>query len=181
MIERAIAICLVLLAVTAVAQEPAKVPASTGATTVKPPVTKATFLVTGLHCPPCTKTVESSLKTVKGIRAATVDWKTKTARIEFDEGQASAQAIAEKIAATPHFMGASMQYSAWLALRSPAIKDASSGQKAEKALAGVKGVKSAKAYPEKQIVAAYFAPKGKVTSAELIKALKDAGIAAEYY
>ena len=30
--------------------------------------TQATYSITGLHCPPCTRTVESSLKKVKGVQ-----------------------------------------------------------------------------------------------------------------
>ncbi len=47
--------------------------------------TKATYSITGLHCPPCTRTVESSLKRVKGVRSAKLDWNSKTAKVEFDE------------------------------------------------------------------------------------------------
>ena len=58
------------------------------------PATKATYSITGLHCPPCAATVEKSLRGVKGIRSAKVDWSTKTARVEFDEQAVSAQQIA---------------------------------------------------------------------------------------
>jgi periplasmic mercuric ion binding protein len=56
--------------------------------------TKATFLVTGLHCPPCTSTVQSSLSRVKGVKSVTVNWNTKNAKIEFDEGVLPAQSLA---------------------------------------------------------------------------------------
>ena len=48
---------------------------------------QATFLINGLHCPPCTATVESSLKHVKGVQSASVNWNTKNARITFDENE----------------------------------------------------------------------------------------------
>ena len=47
--------------------------------------TEATFLITGLHCPPCTKTVEQSLSKANGISSIKVDWKSKNARLVFDE------------------------------------------------------------------------------------------------
>jgi copper chaperone CopZ len=68
--------------------------------------TKATFLMTGLHCPPCTRTVESALTGVKGIRAIKVDWKTKAAVIQFDETVLPAQKVAQLIAATAYDGGA---------------------------------------------------------------------------
>ena len=36
------------------------------ATTV-PTIVKGTFLITGLHCPPCTTTVEKSVKSIKAV------------------------------------------------------------------------------------------------------------------
>src|SRR4051794_26427740 len=47
---------------------------TTSAAETKPQVQKSTFLISGLHCPPCTSTVERSLKGVKGVRSAKVDW-----------------------------------------------------------------------------------------------------------
>ena len=41
---------------------------------------QATYMITGLHCPACTRTVESSLGHVDGIRSVKVDWKTKNAQ-----------------------------------------------------------------------------------------------------
>jgi copper chaperone CopZ len=74
---------------------------------------KATYLVSGLHCPPCTRTLETSLKSLKGVRSAKVDWNTKNAKIEFDETIISAQQLSESIARTPHMMGGNMQYAGW--------------------------------------------------------------------
>ena len=51
---------------------------------------KATYSVTGLHCPPCTRTVESSLMKVKGVKSFKVDWQTKSAKVEFDEKESRA-------------------------------------------------------------------------------------------
>src|SRR4051794_10457540 len=61
---------------------------------------KATFTITGLHCPPCTRTVQSSLAKVPGVKSATVDWKTKSAKVEFDESKTSAQKLAQLVAGT---------------------------------------------------------------------------------
>src|SRR5947199_46538 len=41
--------------------------------------TKATYLISGLHCPPCAKTVEGALLKTKGVRSAHVDWNAKNA------------------------------------------------------------------------------------------------------
>jgi copper chaperone CopZ len=153
----------------------------TETTSPKNPPVKATFAVTGLHCPPCTQTVESSLKALKGVRTAKVDWKTKTAHIEFDQATVSAQSIAQHIATTPHMMGKSMHYEGWLSLRAPAVKDKASGQAAEKALASFKGVKTVKAYPEQHTIAVQFSPKGDLKTGDLQKVLKDAGITSETY
>src|SRR5262245_24957358 len=160
-----------VLVSSAAAQEP-----TTPSPTTEP--AKVTFLMTGLHCPPCTRTVESSLQREKGVKSVKVDWKTKTARVEFDETELTAQAIAQLIASTPHMMGGSLHYAGWLAFKSQDVKDAASGQHAEKTLLTIEGVKSAKAYPDQHLVAAYFAPKGNVTTTELLRTLKAAGIAA---
>ena len=50
-----------------------------------PETVKATFLITGLHCPPCTATVEKSVKSIKGVKSVKVDWATKNAKVEYDE------------------------------------------------------------------------------------------------
>ena len=154
-------------------------PAAPSADEVEP--TTAAFLMTGLHCPPCTKTVESSLAGVKGILAITVDWKSKTAVVEFDETVLPAQGVSQLIAATPHMMGRSMHYGGWLALNVPEVNDEATGRDVEKALGAVEGVKSAKAYPAQRVVAVYFAPEGEVTTQQLIESLKTAGYEAELY
>jgi copper chaperone CopZ len=171
----AIAAVVMTFVAPAIGQEPA--PQSEAA----PESTTATFLMTGLHCPPCTRTVESSLAGVAGILAIKVDWKTKMAVVEFDETVLSAQGISQLIAATPHMMGRSLHYGGWLALRAPEIKDEASGEQAEKALLAVEGVKSAKSYPAQHAVAVYFASKGELTTQQLIEALSNAGFQAENY
>jgi copper chaperone CopZ len=153
----------------------------TEATSPKNTPVKATFAVTGLHCPPCTQTVESSLKALKGVRTAKVDWKTKIAHIEFDQATISAQSVAQHIAATPHMMGKSMHYEGWLSLRAPAVKDKATAQAAERALASVKGVKSAKAYPEQHSIAVQFDARGDLRTGDIVKVLKEAGITADTY
>jgi copper chaperone CopZ len=147
----------------------------------KTDLTTATFLMTGLHCPPCTQTVESSLRGVKGIQSVKVDWKTKAARIEYDETILAAQRVAQLIAATPHMMGGSLHYGGWLTFRAPEIKDEASGKQAEEALIGIEGVKAAKVYPAQHTVAIYFAAKGDLSTRDLIDALKEKGFQAETY
>jgi copper chaperone CopZ len=141
--------------------------------------TKATFLVTGLHCPPCTRTVESSLSQVKGLRSIKVDWKTKNARIEFDEAVLPAQKVAQLIADTPHMMGRNMQYGGWLALKVPSLKDDATAKQVMEVLSKVEGVKQVATYPKQRSVGIAFAAKGDLTSAELIDVLTKAGIKAE--
>ncbi|MCI0335253.1 MAG: cation transporter [Planctomycetes bacterium] len=141
--------------------------------------TKAMFLITGLHCPPCTRTVESSLSDVKGIRSIKVDWRTKNARVEFDEAVLPAQKVAQLIAATPHMMGSNMHYGGWLGLKVPALKDDATVKQVKEVLSKVKGVKQVATYPTKHSVGVAFAAKGDLTSAQLIEALTKAGIKAE--
>lgn len=166
-------VAVIALAPAALAQEPS---ASTESE-AKP--TKATFLVTGLHCPPCTKTVSTSLQRVDGIVAVEVDWKTKSAAIEFDEAVLPAQRIALLVAKTPHMMGGGMHYGAWLLLRSSDIKDDGSGKQVQVALGRVKGIKQVVAYPKQHAVGVLFDPEGELTTQQLIEALKEAGFNAD--
>jgi copper chaperone CopZ len=141
--------------------------------------TKATYLITGLHCPPCTRTVESSLGNVKGIRSIKVDWKTKNARIEFDEAVLPAQKVSHLIAATPHMMGGNMHYGGWLALKVPDLKDDATAKQVKDVLSKVNGVKQVVTYPAQHSVGVAFATKGDLTSAQLIDVLTKAGVKAE--
>jgi copper chaperone CopZ len=143
--------------------------------------TKATFLITGLHCPPCTTTVQNSLARVKGVKAVTVNWDTKNAKVEFDESVLPAQSLAATIDTTPHMMGAGMHYGGWLALKVPAVTDDASGQKAKGALSKVEGVKSVAVYPAQHSAAVLFAGNGKLSSQQLIEALSKEGIEAANY
>jgi copper chaperone CopZ len=172
---------LAFAAVTAtlVAQAFGQQPAPPSA--AKTDLTTATFLMTGLHCPPCTRTVESSLASAQGIGSVKVDWKSKAARIEFDETIQPAQHVARLIAATPHMMGNSLHYGGWLTFRAAEIKDDASGKLAEETLAAMEGVKSAKSYPAQHTVAVYFAAKGELSTRDLIGALKTNGFQAETY
>ena len=137
---------------------------------------KATFLITGLHCPPCTTTVEQSIKSLRGVRSVKVDWKSKNARVEFDEHQIAAQQIAGRIAATPHMMGGDMQYRGALALKVPSIATAGTAEKATQVLTKVKGVSKVYVYNQQQSVGVAFSAGGTVTSKQLIDALATAGI-----
>jgi copper chaperone CopZ len=143
--------------------------------------TKATFLVTGLHCPPCTSTVQSSLSRVKGVKSVTVNWNTKNAKIEFDEGVLPAQSLAAAIEGTPHMMGAGMRYGGWLALKVPSVTDGASGQKAKDALSQVEGVKTVAVYPAQHSLGVLFAGKGTISSQQVIEALAKEGIEATNY
>jgi copper chaperone CopZ len=139
---------------------------------------KQTFVVQGLHCPPCTNTVESVLKRTKGIEAVKVDWNSKNAWITFDETIISAQKVAHTIAATPHMMGRGMHYQASLALKVPDLKDDAAAERAKTALGAVAGVASVYAYPQQQSIVVRFQPTGALTTADLVAALEKAGIEA---
>ncbi len=138
-------------------------------------VVQATYMITGLHCPACTRTVESSLGHVDGIRGVKVDWKTKNARIEFDESILPAQKVARLIADTPHMMGKNMHYDGWLALKVSEIENAESTKPVADALQKLEGVKHVTAYPKQHSVTVQFDSKGQVTDAQLISALAKAG------
>jgi copper chaperone CopZ len=141
-------------------------------------IVKANYVITGLHCPPCTKTVESSLQHAKGIRSIQVDWKTKNAHVEFDEAIVPAQKVARLIADTPHMMGRNMHYRGLLVLKVAEIKDEATAKPVQEALRKVKGVEKVLAYPAQHSVEVQFATKGEVTTMQLIEALKTAGLPA---
>ena len=140
--------------------------------------TKATFLVTGLHCPPCTSTVQNSLARVKGVKSVAVDWNKKNATIEFDEHVLPAQALASAIEGTPHMMGGGMRYAGWLALKVSSITDEASGQKVKAVLSKMDGVKTVAVYPAQHSAAVLFAGVGSMSSQQLIERLAKEGIEA---
>jgi copper chaperone CopZ len=153
---------------------------STAKDAKEPKTTKATFMVTGLHCPPCTKTVEDSLSKAKGIRSIKVDWKTKLAHVDFNEEVLPAQRVAQLLAATPHMMGGDMHYAGWLAIKLPEAKDPAEAKLAKESLSKAEGVKQVTLYPDEQLIGVSFDPKkGKLATKDLISKLKVAGIKAE--
>ena len=141
-------------------------------------VVQATYLITGLHCPPCTTTVEQSLRRTPGIRSVKVDWRTHNARIEFDENAVSAQKVALLVNRTPHMMGGGMRYGGWLSLRVTGVKDEATAKKAKETLAGIKGVTSVVVYPAQEAVGIAFSDSGEITTKQLIQSLADTGLAA---
>lgn len=161
------------------ADEPAAKPDSKAES--KNEVVKSTFLITGLHCPPCTRTVEGSLKSIKGVRSAKVDWNTKNAKVEFDEKVISAQQLSESIARTSHMMGGNMQYGGWLALKVDGVKNEDTAKKVQKILEQVKQVARVSVYPKQDAVGIAFKGEGKMTTQELVQLLKDEGVTATNY
>ena len=143
-----------------------------------PETVKATFLITGLHCPPCTATVEKSVKSIKGVKSVKVDWATKNAKVEYDEKEVAAQQIASRIASTSHMMGGDMQYSGWLSLKVPDVTVEGNAEKAKSALTKIKGISKVAVYPQQKAVGVEFESKGTLTSADLIVALKESGLEA---
>jgi copper chaperone CopZ len=148
------------------------------ATTPEPQIVKATFLITGLHCPPCTSTVEQSIRSVKGVKSVKVDWTTKNAKVEFDEQQIATQQLAGRISATPHMMGGNMKYAGWLALKVPEIAAEGNADKAKAALTKLKEIGTVSVYPQQKSVGVSFSGQGSVTSTQLVDALKAAGLEA---
>ncbi len=140
--------------------------------------TEATFLITGLHCPPCMRTVETSLRRAKGIQSVSIDWKGKHARVVFDEKVLPASRLAGLIAGTPHMMGENMHYGGWLSLRVPAVQDEAGEKAAKETLNNVKGVSRVVAYPARRAVAVQFTRDTSVSSQRLIEALEAAGLEA---
>lgn len=159
----------------------AMVQAQDAAKTEAKKTTLATYVMTGLHCQPCTQVVEKSLSAAPGVKSIKVNWDTKNAKVEFDESKLPAQKVSQLIAATPHMMGASMHYGSWLALKAPDMKDDAAAKKAKETLGKVAGVKAAEAFPAQHVVEVQFASDGKTTTADLIDALAGAGIKAENY
>lgn len=168
-----IAACAVALGVAfhspVCSDEPAKAP------------TKATFLITGLHCPPCTATVQGGLSRVKGVKSLSVNWNTKKAIVELDESVAPAQALAAAIEGMPHMMGGGMRYAGWLALSVPTLTDEASGQKVKETLAKVVGIKTVAVYPLQHSAAVLFSGKGSVSSQQVLDALSKEGIEASNF
>ncbi len=143
--------------------------------------TAATYAIGGLHCPPCTRTVEASLTRTKGIKSAKVDWATKSARIQFDENVIAATQVADAVARTPHMMGSGLRYSGTLALSVPAIQDKDTGKAAADALKKLPEVVKVNVFPSTHTLTIQFKDGVKLTSSQLIDALDQAGMKAKTY
>ena len=143
-------------------------------------VTRAMYMVTGLHCPPCAPTVEESLKKVKGVKSVKVDYQSKNAAIEFEESAISAQEIALAMSATPHLMGKELHYGGALLLKASGLNDEAAGKKASAALSKIEGVARVEILPKQEAVAIHFTGKGTTTGTQLLNALESAGFKAAY-
>ena len=75
-------------------------------------------------------------------------------------------------------MGGQMRYGGWLALKVPEIGGEGNADKAKSALAKVKGVATVAVYLPQKSVGVAFGGQGNVTSAQLVEALKTAGLEA---
>lgn len=147
----------------------------------EPKLVEATFLVTGLHCPPCTTTVEASVAPLPGVQSIVVDWKTKAAKVTFDPAATNVWSIVERIAGTRHMMGGRLKYAAWLGLRIPELKEDQGAADIKRTLQGIEGVAAVSAYPKQHIVAVLFDGKTEVKVEELLRAIKEAGYEAQLY
>jgi copper chaperone CopZ len=142
--------------------------------------TKAMFMVTGLHCPPCVTTPEGSLKKTNGVQSIKADFKNNSATVEFEESVISAQEIGRAMTITPHMMGKNMQYGI-LVLSVPDVKDEAAGKKATAALNKVEGGAKVTFYPKQEAIGIEFTSKGKVTSKQLIDVPSAAGLKGTQY
>ena len=143
-----------------------------------PPAVKASFQIAGLHCAPCTATVERSLKSLKGVKNIKVDWATKIAKVEFDEHDVVAQKVASRIASTAHMMGGNMHYAGTLSIQVPKLATGETADKAKKVLSELKGVSKVVLDLNAKTVSVAFSTDGDVSTVQLLGALKDAGIEA---
>lgn len=171
-------LCVAVVIIAAVAaegfaQDSTKQPA-------KGELTKAMYWVPNQHCPDCATALEGSLRKVAGIKSAMVSFPTKWATIEFEESVISAQEVSRAMFQAPHAMGKDMKYGGFLLLSLPDGKDKAAIKKATTTLEKVEGVTKAVYYPQTRFVAIQFAEKGKVTSAQLLKALEDANVKASH-
>ncbi|HMO84696.1 MAG TPA: cation transporter [Lacipirellulaceae bacterium] len=147
----------------------------------EPELVEATFLVTGLHCPPCTRTVEASIAPLPGVQSIVVDWKTKAAKVTFDPAATSAWSIVQRVSQTRHMMGGRLKYAAWLGLSVPELKDDRAAAAIKSTLQDVEGVAAVSVYPKQHIVAVLFDGKTEVEVEELMRAIKEAGYEAQLY
>ena len=139
------AMAIVSSAVSGYGQESKKEPGNAHAT-------KATYMVMGLHCPPCTTTVEQSLRKAKGIGAVKLDFEGKYATVVFDESLISAQEVAGAVSSTPHMMGRNLRYGSVLVLSVPGVEDKTTALKATTALSSVAGVVKVTLFPAQEAV-----------------------------
>ena len=101
-----------------------------------------------------------------------MDFKGKSAAIEFDESIISAQEAARAMSITPHMMGRDMQYGGILVLSVPGVNEEATGKQAAAALRKVEGVRDVTLFPKQQAVGIEFTGKGKVTSKQLTDTLQ---------
>ncbi len=140
-------------------------------------IVKARLLITGLHCKPCTKTVEGSLLKIKGVKSANVDWDTKNAIVEFDEKEMPLQKLLQRIVDTPHMMGGNSKYGAWLALKvdDSNKKDDAWWGKLKQSISKLEGVKQVTLYKAQSSIGVQLEPKGEITSQKLISKMTETG------
>ncbi|MCX8202557.1 MAG: heavy metal translocating P-type ATPase [Candidatus Micrarchaeota archaeon] len=58
---------------------------------------KITFVISGMHCVNCARTIERNVKRLKGIKNATVNFASDTAYVEFDDTKATVEEIREMV------------------------------------------------------------------------------------
>ncbi len=65
---------------------------------VAAPVQQVSFAVRGMDCPACAKTVEGKLKSLMGVRKATVSYERGTAEVEYDPTSVRIEQLQKAIA-----------------------------------------------------------------------------------
>jgi Cu+-exporting ATPase len=58
---------------------------------------KIVFEISGMHCTNCAGTIEKSVRKVKGVRAAAVNFAADSAQIEFDDKRTSVDEIKKAV------------------------------------------------------------------------------------
>jgi len=61
-------------------------------------MTEVQFQIQGMHCDHCAMRVQKALASVPGVARAVVTLQSGRARVEYDEGTATAQALTDAVA-----------------------------------------------------------------------------------
>jgi copper chaperone CopZ len=60
--------------------------------------TSKTFVISGMHCPSCSKLIEMELGDLEGVSEATVDHRSGIAEVSYDDALVGPDVIADAVA-----------------------------------------------------------------------------------